>query len=298
MSSVDSAASSRKIRKAAEKERKRQFGWIQQTISGISGAIEQSVFTEELTRLDGVLQGLDPRAKLAMFLVTVLAASLSNSVLALAAFYLVLLLVAYRSQVPFDFFVKRVWIGIPLFAGIVILPSIFFTSGHRLFDIALGPFHFGPSIASIMGGIVFIARVGVSVSLAVLLILTTPWADILKSLRAFRVPQVFVLLLSMTYRYIFLFLHTANGMFEARKSRTVGKTTGREQRRWISGSMGNLMNRSFKMSNDVYAAMAARGFTGEVRTYSAYHMTKRDWFALLASVIIAVAVFLLGRYLP
>ncbi|MBV9021661.1 MAG: hypothetical protein JOZ71_13215, partial [Ktedonobacteraceae bacterium] len=116
MSSVDSAASSRKIRKAAEKERKRQFGWIQQTISGISGAIEQSVFTEELTRLDGVLQGLDPRAKLAMFLVTVLAASLSNSVLALAAFYLVLLLVAYRSQVPFDFFVKRVWIGIPLFA--------------------------------------------------------------------------------------------------------------------------------------------------------------------------------------
>ncbi|MBV9019876.1 MAG: energy-coupling factor transporter transmembrane protein EcfT, partial [Ktedonobacteraceae bacterium] len=125
-----------------------------------------------------------------------------------------------------------------------------------------------------------------------------PWADILKSLRAFRVPQVFVLLLSMTYRYIFLFLHTANGMFEARKSRTVGKTTGREQRRWISGSMGNLMNRSFKMSNDVYAAMAARGFTGEVRTYSAYHMTKRDWFALLASVIIAVAVFLLGRYLP
>ena len=51
--------------------------------------------------------------------------------------------------------------------------------------------------------------------------LTTPWADLLKSLRAIRVPQVFVLVLSMTYRYIFLFLHTTNGMFEARKSRVV-----------------------------------------------------------------------------
>ena len=29
--------------------------------------------------------------------------------------------------------------------------------------------------------------------------------------------------------------------------------------------MGNLMSRSFKMSNDVYAAMLARGFTGEMR---------------------------------
>ena len=36
-------------------------------------------------------------------------------------------------------------------------------------------------------------------------------------------PQVFILMLSMTYRYIFLFLHTINGMFEARKSRMVAQ---------------------------------------------------------------------------
>jgi cobalt/nickel transport system permease protein len=64
--------------------------------------------------------------------------------------------------------------------------------------------------------VVFVARVGVSVSLAVLLVIVTPWSDLLKSLQALRVPQVFILLLSMTYRYIFLFLHSANGMFEAR----------------------------------------------------------------------------------
>ena len=68
---------------------------------------------------------------------------------------------------------------------------------------------------------VFVLRVCVSVSLAILLILTTQWADILKSLRVFRVPSVFILILAMTYRYIFLFLHTANGMFLARKSRIV-----------------------------------------------------------------------------
>jgi cobalt/nickel transport system permease protein len=166
-----------------------------------------------------------------------------------------------------------------------------------LFDIPLGTLHIGPSLATLLAAAIFVARVGVSVSLAVLLILSTPWSDVLKSLQAFRVPQVFILLLSMTYRYIFLFLHTANGMFEARKSRTVGRTTGNEQRGWISGSMGSLMNRSFKMSSDVYAAMAARGFAGEVRTYSSYHMTTRDWLSLLGAVGIALFVFVLGRYL-
>ena len=143
------------------------------------------MFTEEHARKPGWLQRLDPRAKLGMFVATgagrracptrcwSCCRSTSRSCWPQRA-----------SRVPFDFFVKRVWLGIPFFAGIVILPSIFFTAGPRLFDLALGPLHLAPSIAGLVGAVVFIARVGVSVSLAVLLVLTTPWADVLKSLQA------------------------------------------------------------------------------------------------------------------
>lgn len=283
---------------STNKERRRQFGWIEKTIGGISEAIERAVFTEEHAYKAGWLQKLDPRAKLGMFLVTVLAASLSHSLFMLLAFYLVLLLVARGSQVPFDFFVSRVWLGIPFFAGIVILPEIFLVpSGPRLFDLPLGTWHFGPTYASILIGLIFIARVGISVSLAVLLILTTAWADILKSLQVLRVPQVFTLLLSMTYRYIFLFLHTANGMFEARKSRTVGRLSGNEQRKWISASMGVLMNRSFRMSNDVYAAMMARGFKGTIHTHQGYRMCADDWMALSMATGLALIIFFVGGYI-
>jgi len=189
-----------------------------------------------------------------------------------SAYTVAILAAAAASRVPFDFFVKRVWLGIPFFAGIVVIPAIFFVPGARLFDLPLGPVHLAPSIPGLIGAVLFIARVGVSVSLAVLLVLTTPWADLLKSLQAIRVPQLFVLILAMAYRYIFLFLHLASGMFEARKSRIIARTSGGEQRRWISGTMGNLLNRSVKMSNDVYAAMAARGFTGSIRSFSAYRM--------------------------
>jgi cobalt/nickel transport system permease protein len=271
-------------------------GWLEKTIGGITGSIEQAVFTERHARSAGFLQSLDPRAKLGMFLAVILAASLTGSIVVLVALYAVVLAVARASRLPFAFFVKRVWLGIPLFAGIVVIPALFIVPGARLFDFAVGPVHVAPSIPGIVGAIIFLARVGVSVSLAVLLVMTTPWADILKSLRALHVPQVFVLILSMTYRYIFLFLHTANGILLARKSRVVATTSGREQRRWIGGTMGAMIGRSFKMSNDVYAAMMARGFTGEMRAYSRYHMTARDWMALLGAVAIAAAAVIAGRF--
>jgi len=273
-------------------------GWLEHTIAGITASIERAVFTEEHARSRGWLQEVDPRAKLGMFLAVVLAASLSSSIAVEIALYLVVLAAAVASRVPFDLFVKRVWLGIPLFAGIVVIPAIFFVPGDRLFDLALGPLHLAPSIPGLIGAILFVARVGVSVSLAVLLVLTTPWADLLKSLQAIRVPQLFVLVLAMAYRYIFLFLHLANGMFEARKSRIVGRTCGGEQRRWIASTMGNLLNRSVKMSNDVYAAMAARGFTGSIRSYQDYRMRPVDWLFLAITVGIAAVAVLASRSLP
>jgi cobalt/nickel transport system permease protein len=273
------------------------IGWLEHSIAGVASSIEHAVFTEELARRPGWLQRVDPRAKVAMFLIAVIAASASTSLGVLIGLYAVILLVARASRLPFDFFVKRVWLGIPLFAGVVILPSIFFAPGPRLFEVALGPVHMGVTAVGMWTALIFVMRVGVSVSLAVLLVLTTPWADVLKSLHALKVPQVFVLVLSMTYRYIFLFLHTLNGMFEARKSRVVARLGGGEDRRWITRSMGALMSRSFKMSNDVYAAMLARGFTGEIRTYTTYRMHATDWQALAGTLVLAALSVPVGRWL-
>ncbi len=276
-------------------EREGHVGWLEHTLAGIAGSIEHAVFTEEHAREPGWLQRVDPRSKLGMFLAVVLAASLSSSIAVEIALYVVVLTTAWASRVPLDFFVKRVWLGIPLFAAIVVVPAIFFVPGPRLFELPIGPIQVAPSIPGLIGAVLFVARVGVSVSLAVLLVLTTRWADLLKSLQAIRVPQLFILVLAMTYRYIFLFLHLATGLFEARKSRVIARTSGGEQRRWIAGSIGNLLNRSVKMSNDVYAAMAARGFTGSIRSLETFHMRIADWAALGGAIGIAAAAVLVGR---
>lgn len=275
-----------------------RIGWLEQTLAGITGSIEQAIFSERLARLPGGLQALDPRAKLGMFLAMLLAAGLTGSVVILLALHAVVLAAARASHVPVVGFLRRTWLGIPLFAGVVVIPSLFLVPGPPLLALTLGPVHLAPSVPGVAGAVLLVARVGTSVSLAVLLVTTTPWADVLKALRAVRVPQLFVLVLSMTYRYIFLFLHTANGVLLARKSRVVGRAGGAEQRRWIGGTMGNLAGRAFRMSNDVYAAMMARGFTGEARTYATYRMRGRDWVALAATLALSAAAVAAGPFLP
>jgi cobalt/nickel transport system permease protein len=280
---------------ASARRNEGRIGWLEQTVGGITSNIEHAVFTERHARSAGWLQRRDPRAKMIGTLIAILAASLTTSLAGLALLYAVTLAAAQASRVPFGFFVKRVWLGIPFFAGIVVVPAIFFVPGVRVFDLAIGPAHLAPSWNGLGGAVLFVSRVGVSVSLAVLLVVTTPWSDLLKSLRSLRVPQVFILILSMTYRYLFLFLHTANGILLARKSRLVGRSSGGEQRRWITGTMGNLMSRAFKMSNDVYTAMLARGFTGEARTYATYRMRPADWLGLAFVSAVAVAAILASR---
>ena len=282
---------------SAPRHKKAKPSFVEKTLAGISGSIENAVFSEENARRDGFLQRRDPRVKVIAFVALVLAAGLSRDWRVLVALYVLTVIGIFAGKLDFLPFLKRVWLGIPLFSGIVVLPSIFFISGTPVFHIPLGFYTLTATQAGLGAAGIFVLRVGVSVSLAVLLVLTTRWADILKSLRFFRVPTIFVLILGMTYRYIFLLLHTVNGMFEARKSRIVARTSGKEQRWWIVSSMSVLMSRSFRMSDEVYQAMLARGFTGQIRTLTDYRMTASDWLLAFGAVAASIAAISINSWL-
>jgi cobalt/nickel transport system permease protein len=279
---------------AQARPRRIKPGFVEKTLAGITGNIEQAVFSEENARKPGFLQRRDPRVKLLCFIVLIIAIGLSRDWPVLLGLYALTLLAAAVSEIDLGSFVKRVWLGMGLFSGVVILPSIFFIGKHALVSIPLGAFDLTVHRDGLVAAGIFVLRVCASVSLAILLILTTKWADILKSLRVLHVPNVFVLVLAMTYRYIFLVLHTANGMFLARKSRTVARTTGKEQRWWIVSTIGVLMSRSFRMSEDVYQAMLARGFQNELRTIDDYRVEALDWLVLASSIAIAAGALYAG----
>jgi cobalt/nickel transport system permease protein len=270
----------------------RRRGVVEHMLADITSTLEQSLFAEEITRRRGLLQSLDPRIKVVSILLMLIAVSLSRSLAVIVGLYMVTLALAWFSSVPMGFFVKRVWLFMPFFTGIIAIPAFFITPGPPLAHLPLG---LVITRTGAMTALFLLLRVSTSVSLAVLLVLTTPWNSVLKALGVLRVPDVFVVILGMTYRYIYLLLHTVNDMFLSRKSRVVGRMSTADERRLLAASAGMLLTHSLDLSGEVYLAMQSRGLRGFPRTMDTWKMRALDWAWGAAMLAVAVIAIWLGR---
>jgi cobalt/nickel transport system permease protein len=266
--------------------------FVEKSLADISHTLEQTLFAEKIAQKDGLLQRLDARVKVLALVLLLLAISLSHSLAIIVGLYLLLLGLAWASAVPMGFYIKRVWLFMPFFTGIVAIPALFITPGPPLVHL---PLSLVITQTGFNTALFLLLRVGTSVSAAVLLVLSTPWNTVLKALRVMHLPDEVVLILGMTYRYIYLFLHAANDMFLSRKSRILRRLDGASQRQLVAATAGTLLNRSLQLSGEVYLAMQSRGFSGAPRTMDTFKMQRRDWLFAALSLISTTAAIWFGR---
>ena len=258
--------------------KKRRGSFIERTLATLVRKAERALFAEELAKTNGFLQRLDPRVKILGLLALILDVTLARNVFTIIVIFALAVLLAVLSNVPIKTLAARAWLGALTFTGLIALPVIFITPGDAIFHVPL--LNWTITAQGATSAIYLITRVETTVTLSLLLVLTTLWTHVLKALRILRVPVVFVVILGMTYRYLFVMLDTAQNMFEARQSRLVGKLSASESRRVASSSIGVLLSKSFYLNAEVYQAMQSRGFRGEVYTLDDFEMRRRDWLAL------------------
>lgn len=208
---------------------------------------KEAVFSEEIARTKGFLQAIDPRLKILLFLSLIIITCFVRNISYLVILYILSIVLAAASGVHIIFFIKRVWFFIPIFTLFIAIPAIF--------------------MHGILPAILFVLRVTACVSFAVLMTITTRHSVLLKALRSLGIPNIFTQILDMTYRYIFFFVKVFEEMHTALKARIVKKFDKRSSRRWIASRIGFLFRRSIKMGEDVYMAMIARGYTGEIKQF-------------------------------
>jgi cobalt ECF transporter T component CbiQ len=247
--------------------RRTKGSFVDKTINGAARVMRQAVFAEDTAAADGLLQRVEPRVKLVSLLLLLVAAGLVRHVPVLVAMYLAALALAAASRIPVGFFVKRVWLFIPIFTGIVALPATLSIITPGRIVLSLGHWWFGHEIGFAHQGLVaaglIVLRVAVSISLVVLLTLTTPWNRVLAALRALLVPRIFVLVLGMCYRYVFTLLNAVTDMYTARKARNPGREAHDARgRSFVAASAGALFGKANALSEEVHLAMVSRGYTG------------------------------------
>lgn len=263
---------------------KKRGTFVQRTIDALAEAMERSLYAEHIATQRGVFQQLDARTKLISALAFIAVVATLRSLptiigMAMVAFALVLI-----SGIAIRGTMSTIWLGMAIFSGMLTAPAIFIVPGPTLFTIPwLG---WGISANGLRSTVMLMLRAEISITVSFVLITTTLWTHVLKALRILGVPTLIVVMLSMTYRYIFLMLQSARDLFEARQSRIIGKLPDAEARRLAAGSVGVLLSKSVQLSNDVFMAMQSRGFRGEVYTLDEFRFGRRD--AIAAVVIVAI----------
>ncbi len=282
--------------------------FLDRTLKALAGLIEEFIFSEAYSQKPGMLQELDPRAKLLGVVLMVVSTSLIHSIPMIYGLYIITLILAFLSRIDPLFFIKRVWLVLPLFVGILALPATLniFTPGDpvwRIYSIGkayhLGPYFLPGEIAMTQQGIsaalVLVGRVATSMSFLLLLTLTTSWADLLKALRLVRIPQIYVQTLGMALRYLMLLSQLVREIHIAKKSRTIRPEKTKAEQRWIAAQLGTLFKRSMQLSLEVHRAMAARGYQGEVRLLSVFHLQKKDYFWMIFCATLSGLLIHSGR---
>jgi cobalt ECF transporter T component CbiQ len=271
--------------------RRRRF--LERTLDHLRETAEHVAYAEETAAGRGLLQRLDPRVKLCGLLLLVLATTMVHTVAGIVSVSVVALALAVASRLSLRRLAASVWLGALAVSGVIALPACVLTPGRAVAHVPW--LHWPVTAQGLTSATYLVLRVETSATLGALLVLTTPWPHVLKAMRSLRVPALVVVMLAMTYRYVLLLLETAHDMFESRKSRLVGHMDGADARRLSVATAGVLLGRTMQMGDDVYLAMRARGFAGDVQVLDDFQMRRRDWAAALAIGAVAMTAIWLGR---
>lgn len=261
--------------------------FIERSLMGTLSFLKESIFAEEYASKSGFLQALDPRVKLGTFLLFIIQVLVTRNLGVVVFFYLLCLLLSLVSGIRLFFFLKRTWLFIPLFTFFIALPALFdiFSPGNPLARLKLAGLTVTITRQGMQAALLLVARVATSVSLAVLLSITTRHFQLLRVLRIFRIPQVFVMTLGMCYRYVYLFIDIIENTYRAIKSRVGTCVHYAHGQRIVAWNIASLWQRSYALSEEVYRAMRSRGYSGESLTAQAFKIGARDaaWMAFSAA---------------
>lgn len=192
--------------------------------------------------------------------------------------------------VPFSFILTGV---------LTIAFSVSHNPGEFLFGLTLGSFTVGAGRADLLkAGFILFKSLG-AVSCLYFLSLTTPVLEVISVLRKLKVPALFLELMGLVYRFVFVLMDTTALIRMSQTSR-LGYASAQNTFRSLSQLISSLFVRSFHRAGELATALMARNYTGDIRTLEKeYPVSKRNY-----AVIVGIELGLLllnvygGRAIP
>lgn len=214
--------------------------------------------------------------------------------------------VVLASELGLGYVLKRALLALPFV--LAALPALFTVKGEPLATLPFGAWTLTISAGGVERFASVVIKSWLSVQMAIVLAATTPFPDLLAALRSLRLPRLLVAIIGLMWRYLFVLVDEVLRLARARESRSGARAGQRAaegrpggslvwRARVTGGMAGNLFLRSFDRAERIYAAMAARGYDGEVRTLSRPPLSSQAWLIVAAGLTFLILLLALSLFL-
>jgi cobalt/nickel transport system permease protein len=252
------------------------------------------LFSDIFACRDNILSRMDPRPKLVIAVTLILVVVRSSTVAlpcsvlaccgaAMTALRIPPRLVALRLTGPFGIVV------------VLILLQTFMTGTTELFALSVGGWNLSASEEGLMRGILIGSRVLGAVGVILLLSSVTPAYKIFQALRWFRVPEGWVEIALLVYRYAFALIEQASEVATAQRVR-LGYVGFRRSLTSVGVLAGTVITRAADQAMRTYEAMTLRGYQGKIPFDSLNPLSIAEWRIMcVVPILLAGAHFLIER---
>jgi cobalt/nickel transport system permease protein len=197
---------------------------------------------------------------------------------------------ALALRIPLRLLLMRLGAPMGVVAVLVVLQS-FTVQGTPFFSTSILGWRVVASWEGLYRGLVLGARVLASVSVIVLLSSATPAHKIFHALRCFGLPEAWVEIALLMYRYTFALVDQACDVAAAQRVR-LGYSTVRRSLSSAGVLAGTVLTRSIDQAMRTHEAMTLRGYDGKILFCALPGMGRTDrllvWLGPLAALLVFV----------
>jgi cobalt/nickel transport system permease protein len=254
------------------------------------------LFSDIFACRDNALTRMDPRPKMVIAFTLIITVVLSKQ-----AFFPLLVFVSCTAgmlwlKIPVKLVLLRL-VGPMGIVLVLVALQAFLTGATVLTSFSFAGYRFVATQEGLMRGVLLGSRVLGAVSAMLLLSSVTPAYRIFGALRWFHVPEGWVEIALLVYRYTFVLLDQTADVAAAQRVRLGYSSVGRS----LSSAgvlAGTVVARSMDQAMRTYEAMTLRGYKGRLPMAPLPELKARDWRTMIVASPMIVAVHLMAEWWP
>ncbi|WP_400252235.1 cobalt ECF transporter T component CbiQ [Methanobrevibacter smithii] len=252
--------------------------------------ITQTLKLDDIASGDSIIHNLNGPVKLISAIIIIVFTVFSQQIIVPIIMEIFLLLILYLSKVSIKDAFKRISLLLP-FGGAIIIFQPFIYPGNVLWAYSWIQI----TDTGLNWAILLFGRLITSLTAIVLLSSTSPMQEIVASFRKLKMPKELAMILSITVRFLFVFIDELTTIRNAQKSRNFNIHSKLVPYRWIVRQVGYtiamMFLKSYEQGERVHKSMISRGFSDTSQLFNEKtQLEKSDYIYLISIITIMIVI--------